>query len=102
MKYLPGIKLGDNVKACSSLEETCRGADLLVFVTPHQFILETCKQLRDGNVISPGARAISLIKGMEINKDGFNLISGVIQRECPTIDGCSVLMGANIASEIGE
>jgi len=102
VKYLPGIKLGDNVKACPSLEETCRGADLLVFVTPHQFIQETCELMKAGDMVKPGAKAVSLIKGMEINRDGFNLISGVIQREIPNIDGCSVLMGANVASEIAE
>ena len=29
--YLPGVKLPDNVVACSSLEETVKGADILIF-----------------------------------------------------------------------
>ena len=97
-RYLPGIKLGDNVRAISSIPETVAGADVLVFVTPHQFIRDVCRELK-GN-IKPDARAISLIKGMEINEDGFTPISSVIEEELGV--GCSVLMGANIASEVAE
>jgi len=68
VKYLPGIKLGDNVVACSSLEATCKDADLLVFVTPHQFVAETCASLKKKGTIKKGAKAISLIKGMEISR----------------------------------
>jgi glycerol-3-phosphate dehydrogenase (NAD+) len=98
IKYLPGIKLGDNVRAIGNLESVVVDADLLVFVTPHQFIIETCRSLR--GLVKPDAKAISLIKGMEITPDGFNLISNVIKRELGL--GCSVLMGANIAAEVAE
>ena len=60
-RYLPGIKLGDNVRAISSIPEAVANADVLVFVTPHQFIRDVCAQLK-GN-IKPTCRAISLIKG---------------------------------------
>jgi len=44
------------------------------------------------------AKAISLIKGMDVTEHGFELISGLINKELG-ID-CAVLMGANIANEI--
>ncbi len=46
-----------------------------------------CKELK-GN-IRPDAKAISLIKGMEVNKDGFQLISEYIKANL-NID-CSVI-----------
>jgi glycerol-3-phosphate dehydrogenase (NAD+) len=36
VKYLPGIKLPDNVLAVDSPVGAAEGADLLIFVLPHQ------------------------------------------------------------------
>mmetsp|Transcript_155709 Transcript_155709/g.275068 ORF Transcript_155709/g.275068 Transcript_155709/m.275068 type:complete len:459 (+) Transcript_155709:89-1465(+) len=96
VKYLPGIYLGKNVKAVPDLSRAVEGASMLVFVTPHQFIKGLCPQIKGS--MRPGARAISLIKGMDVTVDGFQLISGLIKQELG-ID-CSALMGANIAMEI--
>jgi len=92
------LQLGENVHAISDLLDAASDADLLVFVTPHQYIPSVLTTLK-GN-IKPTAKAISLVKGMEITPDGFNLISKVIERELGVT--CSVLMGANIAQEIAE
>lgn len=35
-RYLPGIKLPENVVACPDLIQTCQDATMLVFVVPHQ------------------------------------------------------------------
>lgn len=40
--------------------ETVKGADILIFVLPHQFVKPTCKQM-EGHV-KKGALAVSLIK----------------------------------------
>ena len=45
VKYLPGHRLPDNVVAVPDAVETARDADVLIFVLPHQFILNICKQL---------------------------------------------------------
>ena len=100
-QYLPGVKLGINVHAHGNMEAAVAGADLLVFVTPHQFVKEQAQQLREQGVIKDGAIAISLIKGMEITPTGFELISEVISRELGGVE-TSVLMGANIASEVAD
>lgn len=36
IKYLPGVKLPENVIAVDSAVEAAQGADLLIFVLPHQ------------------------------------------------------------------
>lgn len=98
VKYLQGINLGPNVRAVADLRAAVQDASLLVFVTPHQFVKGVCEQLK-GHVDPSRTRAISLIKGMDVRPDGFDMISGLIERELGL--DCSVLMGANIAREIG-
>ena len=60
VKYLPGVKLPDNVVANPDVVSSVKDATLLVFVLPHQFIGRLASALK-GN-LAPGARAISLIK----------------------------------------
>uniref|UniRef100_A0A0D9YKP0 Glycerol-3-phosphate dehydrogenase [NAD(+)] n=1 Tax=Oryza glumipatula TaxID=40148 RepID=A0A0D9YKP0_9ORYZ len=69
-KYLPGIKLGANVIADPDLENAVKDANMLVFVTPHQFVEGICKKLV--GKLRPGTEGISLIKGMEIAVEKFS------------------------------
>lgn len=96
VKYLPGIKLGKNVVANPDLESAVKDANLLVFVTPHQFMEGICKRLV--GKIRADAEAISLIKGMEVKREGPCMISSLISEQLGI--NCCVLMGANIANEI--
>ncbi|URE40798.1 NAD-dependent glycerol-3-phosphate dehydrogenase C-terminus [Musa troglodytarum] len=70
VKYLPGIKLGKNVIADPDLENAVKEANMLIFVTPHQFVAGICKRLV--GKIKPNTEAISLIKGMEIAVEKFS------------------------------
>ncbi|CAI0456521.1 unnamed protein product [Linum tenue] len=96
VKYLPGIKLGKNVVADPDLENAVRDANMLVFVTPHQFMEGICKRLV--GKVKEGSQAISLIKGMEVKMEGPCMISSLISEQLGV--NCCVLMGANIANEI--
>ncbi|KAL0288162.1 UNVERIFIED_CONTAM: Glycerol-3-phosphate dehydrogenase [NAD(+)], partial [Sesamum calycinum] len=96
VKYMPGIKLGKNVVADPDLENAVRDASMLVFVTPHQFMEGICKRLV--GKIRKDAEAISLIKGMEVKREGPCMISSLISEQLGI--SCCVLMGANIANEI--
>ncbi|KAI6671333.1 hypothetical protein NL676_006218 [Syzygium grande] len=96
VKYLPGIKLGNNVVADPDLENAVKDANMLVFVTPHQFMEGICKRLV--GKVKEGVEAISLIKGMEVKMEGPCMISSLISEQLGI--NCSVLMGANIANEI--
>ncbi|KAF9187203.1 glycerol-3-phosphate dehydrogenase [Haplosporangium sp. Z 11] len=98
VKYLPGIKLPENVVACPDLIKTCEDATMLVFVVPHQFVASVCRQLKDK--IPSNCKAISLIKGVDVNEHGFRLITDMIQ-DALGIRSC-VLSGANIAIEVAE
>ncbi|KAI4375350.1 hypothetical protein MLD38_013233 [Melastoma candidum] len=98
VKYLPGIKLGKNVVADPDLVHAVEGADMLVFVTPHQFVEGICKRLV--GKLGKDVEAISLIKGMEVKREGPRMISSVISDQLGI--NCCVLMGANIANEIAE
>lgn len=96
VKYLPGIKLGRNVVADPDLVNAVTGANMLVFVTPHQFMEGICKRLV--GKINGDVEAISLIKGMEVKMEGPCMISTLITEQLGI--NCCVLMGANIANEI--
>ncbi|NXE57088.1 GPDA dehydrogenase, partial [Casuarius casuarius] len=98
VKYLPGRKLPSNVVAEPDLLKACAGADVLLFVVPHQFIGKVCDQLK-GHV-KKDAIGLSLIKGVDEGPDGLKLISDII-REKLGIE-TSVLMGANIANEVAD
>ncbi|XP_025769436.1 glycerol-3-phosphate dehydrogenase 1-like protein [Puma concolor] len=96
VKYLPGHKLPENVIAVPNLSEAVQDADLLVFVIPHQFIHRICDEITGR--VPKKALGITLIKGIDEGPEGLKLISDII-REKMGID-VSVLMGANIASEV--
>ncbi|KAI8424363.1 hypothetical protein MSG28_002893 [Choristoneura fumiferana] len=82
--------------AIPEVVDAAKDADILIFVVPHQFVRTICSTLL--GKIKPTAAALSLIKGFDIAEGGgIDLISHIITR-CLKIP-CSVLMGANIASE---
>jgi len=98
VKYLPGIKLPENVKAIAELLKATKDADILVFVTPFPYIIEACDSLIGH--IKPGVFAISLIKCVASSDSGLQLISQIIHKALD-ID-VSVLMGANLADEVAR
>lgn len=67
VKYLPGIRLPPNVVAIPSIQDAVRGATLLVFVLPHQFLFPLLPKIREAAAFHlPSCRGISLIKGLGI------------------------------------
>ncbi|KAI0231866.1 glycerol-3-phosphate dehydrogenase [Massospora cicadina] len=99
VKYLPGVKLPENVKAVPELVEAAKDASILVFVSPHQFISKICETLK-GKVCSDCARPFSLLKGVRFDNKEITLISDFISQEL-SIRVCT-LSGANIANEIAR
>jgi len=98
VKYQPGLILPDNVVAVSDVVESVKDADYLFFVLPHQFIRGVCRSI--AGKIKPDALAISLCKGLDESNQGIDLLSNAI-RNMLNIE-CAVVMGANIASEVGN
>lgn len=97
-KYLPGVTLPVSIVANPDLVDTVKGATILIFVLPHQFLPRLLPQIK--GKLAPGAKAISLIKGIDFNDKGIVLISDLI-RNALEID-VSVLMGANVANEVAR
>lgn len=98
VKYLPGYKVPNNIVAYPEMKEVVEGADIVVFVLPHQFVMHTCAMMKP--FIKKGAQCVSLIKGLDMSTGNLDLISNVIRREL-NIE-VAVLMGANIASEVAD
>lgn len=98
VKYLPDIKLPENLVANPDIEATVKDADLLIFNIPHQFLPRIC-QLLIGKV-QPHVRAISCLKGLEVGADGCKLLSQSITDTLGIY--CGVLSGANIANEVAK
>ncbi|KEI37033.1 uncharacterized protein L969DRAFT_53846 [Mixia osmundae IAM 14324] len=99
VKYLPGIKLPDNVQAIPDLAEAVDGATALIFVLPHQFIPSICRDLR-GKIPKHGVKAISLIKGVDVKGTNIAIFADVIESLLNV--SCSALSGANIADEVAK
>ena len=97
VKYLPGYKLPENVVAEPDIGEAVFGASILIFCVPHQFLRGAIAKIKERGY-RKDAIAVSLIKGIEFDDNGVVLVSKIISSELG-ID-CSVLMGANIASEV--
>jgi glycerol-3-phosphate dehydrogenase (NAD+) len=107
-RYLPNVELPENLVAVPDVRDVVRGATLLLFVVPHQFLPDVLEKLKEPGVITPGARAISAIKGVDVQlnkKDGTKTAEiltypGVIEKELNL--PCSALGGANIALDVGK
>lgn len=99
VKYLPGIKLPKCVKAVPDLKTAASGADILIWVVPHQFVSRMVPAVKES--CSASAISISLIKGgIEIKDGQIELCSDLIKTQMGH-DTC-VLMGANLAGEVAE
>jgi glycerol-3-phosphate dehydrogenase (NAD(P)+) len=98
--YLPGIRLPDNLRATSDIDEAMSGAAVCVMGVPShgwRDVLTTIeKQLNDVDAL------VSLTKGLEV---GTNLrMSELVREVCPGLpaERFAMLAGPNIAKEIAR
>jgi hypothetical protein len=99
VKYMPGIKLPTNIIADPDLKSTAKDSDVLIFCLPHQFLPGVCEKILGSH--APNCIAISLIKAVDFDENGIVLVSDIIRQKMNGMD-VSVLMGANLANEIGS
>lgn len=97
-KYLPGVKLPDNVQAIPDIGEAVRDATVLIFVMPHQFLSRTLDQM-EGKV-TKGIKAVSLAKGVDVHGTNIKLFADLISERLEI--SCDALSGANIANEVAR
>uniref|UniRef100_A4K3A2 Glycerol-3-phosphate dehydrogenase [NAD(+)] n=1 Tax=Starmerella magnoliae TaxID=5490 RepID=A4K3A2_9ASCO len=98
VKYLPDIKLPENLVANPDLRNVVEDADIVVINIPHQFLGNIIKQL-DGIDFSK-KYAVSCLKGLNVSPKGPELLSDVVQDKLGM--HCGVLSGANIATEVAK
>ncbi|GAA5975377.1 hypothetical protein JCM5350_006460 [Sporobolomyces pararoseus] len=101
-RYLPEMKLPENLVAVPSLTEVVKGATLIVFCVPHQFLPPVIKELSKPGVLTEGARAISAIKGIEVDTKNCEIYTypSILEKKLGL--PCSALGGANIALEVAN
>mmetsp|Transcript_83950 Transcript_83950/g.219310 ORF Transcript_83950/g.219310 Transcript_83950/m.219310 type:complete len:362 (-) Transcript_83950:178-1263(-) len=98
VKYLPGVVLPDNIRAEPDLKKAAEGADVYVWVLPHQFVPKTVANM---GPVKEGAMSVSLIKGgLELSGGKMGLCSDVLRGLLK--HNVSVLMGANVANEVAD
>ena len=106
VKYLPGITLPSNIYAEPNQAESVKNASLLIFVLPHQFLGRLLSSIKDHIENPSRVQAISLIKGIHVDSNGFQPLSRMISQALSYPDGssvpCSVLMGANVANDVAK
>jgi glycerol-3-phosphate dehydrogenase (NAD+) len=98
IKYLPGVTLPENHIANDNLKDTVKGASILVFNLPHQFLEETLDDIKSHH--RPYARGISCIKGIDVSDGMVTLFSEMIVEKLQIY--CGALSGANIAPEVAK
>lgn len=96
--YLEGVELPGDLRATSSIEEACRGADVVVMAVPSHGFRSV---LADAQAfISPDAPVVSLAKGIEqgtlrrMTEVAAEVLGG------HTTDQIGVLTGPNLAREV--
>lgn len=99
-EYLTDLRLPENVKASSSIEEALKSADMVLFATPSHALREVAQKVRP--FLSGDEFVVTVSKGIE--KDSLmtpsqilaDVLSGVILE-----DQIGVLTGPSHAEEVG-
>lgn len=99
-KYLPGIRLPDNLRATPDITESIAGAEVCVMGVPSHGWREVLRTIT--SELNEVRAVVSLTKGLEVDT---NLrMSEVLFEECPQFprDRFAMLGGPNIAKEIAR
>lgn len=92
--YLPDVKLDAGIRATSSMEDALAGAEIILFVTPAQYMRETLDRMKP--YIPAGVPLVNCSKGIEI-ASGY-LLAQVAADVLPDTP-YAVLSGPTFASE---
>jgi glycerol-3-phosphate dehydrogenase (NAD+) len=98
VKYLKGAKFTPNVVASPDITDAVKGATMICFCLPHQFLKPMVPKIVAA--AAPGAKCLSAIKGIDFDENGVVLISDILRKELNA--DVSVLMGANVANEMAS
>ena len=94
---LPGVKLPENVKVSSDMEESLKGMDVVVMAVPSPVVRSVAKQMAPS--ISDGQIIVNVTKGIE--DETYMTLTDIIEEEIPNAEVC-VLSGPSHAEEVGR
>ena len=94
---LPGVILGEGVRATTKLEEAVSDRDALVLAVPSPFTRSTARRMAP--LCRYGQLIISVAKGLE--EDSLMTLSSIIQEEIPHCE-TAVLCGPTHAEEVAK
>ena len=95
-KYLPKVKIPENILFTSNINEAVKDAEILLLVTPTQMIRGVLKQIKDE--YKANKIIINASKGIEIGT--MNLVSDIVNEETKNSE-FAVLSGPSHAEEVG-
>jgi glycerol-3-phosphate dehydrogenase (NAD(P)+) len=93
--YLPGLKLHENLRATSDIAAALEGADMVLAVTPVQFMREMAQKLAPH--LKSGVPVVNGAKGIEIATG--QLPAAIMAEELPS-NPYAALSGPTFASEV--
>lgn len=93
-KFLPNVKLPENIYCTTSFEEAIEGTDFIIHVTPSKFTRDTVKQYKQYVKNQP---IVICSKGFE--KESLLTLDEVVQEEMPNAK-IAVLSGPSHAEEV--
>ena len=98
--YLPGIRLPPELLASGRLDEVVPGAELVVSVSPAQFVQQVMR--RAAPYLDPKAVVVSASKGIEI--ESLRRMDEVIRHLLPStaMNRLAVLSGPSFAAEVAR
>jgi glycerol-3-phosphate dehydrogenase (NAD(P)+) len=97
VKFLPGVRIPDNVAVTSDIREACQDSQFFVAAIPTVYLRKTLGTIRES--VPPGAVTVSIIKGIE--NETFQRPSQIIS-EVLGPRPLAVLSGPSHAEEIAR
>ncbi|MDD4088988.1 MAG: NAD(P)H-dependent glycerol-3-phosphate dehydrogenase [Tissierellia bacterium] len=95
-KYLPKVKIPENIVFTSNINEAVKEAEILLLVIPTQMVRGVLKQIKDE--YKDGKIIINASKGIE--RGTMKLVSGIVKEETKS-STFAVLSGPSHAEEVG-
>jgi glycerol-3-phosphate dehydrogenase (NAD(P)+) len=83
-RYLPGVALPENIRACTDIAEAAGGREFLILAAPSLYLLDTVKQILTVPSIREGETAIAILtKGFLPGPRGPRLILETLEDYLP-------------------
>lgn len=104
-RYLPGVKLPENLTASTDISEVASGKEFLILATPSLFLINTVKQLITSPEIREGKTIIGIItKGFIPSPSGPKFIVSSLEDYLPGFyrDNIVYIAGPSHAEEVAR